>query len=184
MRSLMAPGSADDRLTGLPCGSSDDDDGVCRLCGNPPVRAGPSPRASTVGARDRSRTGTAARPRDFHAASAFAAGAGRLVAGQRRSWSGARLHHRLAALGARRLLSTPSPLSRSSRARGLARRQLGGFAAARAFTEFDGCHLRRFHRRAQFLKSLVSTCFTTRAARRVEARAGVEPAWTDLQSAA
>ncbi|KAG0892122.1 hypothetical protein G6F32_017463 [Rhizopus arrhizus] len=30
---------------------------------------------------------------------------------KRCSWSGARLHHRLAALGARRLLSTPSPVT-------------------------------------------------------------------------
>ena len=42
------------------------------------------------------------------------------------SWAGARLHHRLAALGARRLLSTPS---HGSRDRGLARRRLGRLRA-------------------------------------------------------
>ncbi len=99
----------------------------------------------TDGARGRNRTGTAARPGDFPAASAFAAGA---ASRPRRSWSGARLHHRLAALGARRLLSTPS--------RGVQRAWLGvssAACAARAFADFDGCHLRRFHRRAQFASS-------------------------------
>ena len=84
------------------------------------------------------------RSRDFPAASAFAAGAGLA----RRSWSGARLHPSLAAVGARRLLSTPSGASRrlgsvSARSRG----------ATRAFAEFDGCHPRRFHRGAQFASS-------------------------------
>src|SRR5271169_1728856 len=41
-------------------------------------------------------------PTDFHTTSAFAAA-------NRRSWSGLSLHHGVAALGAARLVSTPSP---------------------------------------------------------------------------
>src|SRR5450631_2499009 len=61
------------------------------------------------------------------------------------SWSGARLHHRLAALGARRLLSTPSSI-----AGGLARCSLG--LASRAFAEFDGLHLGNFSPRADVMQ--------------------------------
>ena len=66
------------------------------------------------------------------------------------SWAGARLHHRLAALGARRLLSTPSPMDLAIGA------WLGvgsGACAPRAFTEFDGVHLWSFLRRAQIVSS-------------------------------
>lgn len=62
---------------------------------------------------------------------------------KRRSWSGARLHHSLAALGARRLLSTPSRFFRSGLGSALARNK------SRAFAEFDGLHLWSFLRRAQ-----------------------------------
>src|SRR6478609_11905484 len=74
------------------------------------------------------------------------------------SWSGARLHHSLAAVGARRLLSTPSPIFQSGLGSALARNR------SRAFAEFDGLHLWSFPQRAQIsFKSLVSTNFTTRA---------------------
>lgn len=69
---------------------------------------------------------------------------------KRRSWAGARLHRSLSALGARRLLSTPSQAI-------LPRAWLGvGSAAnaARAFAEFDGFHFRRFRRKAQILSPL------------------------------
>ena len=69
------------------------------------------------------------------------------------SWAGARLHHGLTALGARRLLSTPSLLPHE----GLARRSLA--LACRAFTEFDGIHRTHFCVRAQFDKSPVSRQF-------------------------
>ena len=55
------------------------------------------------GARGRSRTDTLLRAADFLPTSAFAA----LIA-RSGSWSGARLHHSPVAVGARRLLSTPS----------------------------------------------------------------------------
>lgn len=92
--------------------------------------------------------------RDFLTTSTFAATL--LTAGC--SWSGARLHHSLAAVGARRLLSTPSQT--------FAWAWLGvGSAtkAARAFAEFDGRHFEGFPSKAQIFKSLVSTDFTTRA---------------------
>lgn len=59
-------------------------------------------------------------------------------------WSGVRLHHRtnflskLAALGARRLLSTPSAAILKKTLRSLARRWLEKQMPFRAFTEFDG----------------------------------------------
>ncbi|MNS52895.1 hypothetical protein D3C72_856310 [compost metagenome] len=59
------------------------------------------------------------------------------------SWSGARLHHSLAAVGARRLLSTPSPVFQSGLGSALARNR------SRAFAEFDGLHLWSFPQRAQ-----------------------------------
>ena len=80
--------------------------------------------------------------RDFLTTSTFAAAL--LNAG--RSWSGARLHHSLAAVGARRLLSTPS----QSWNLGLARRWLG-CEASRAFTDFDGLHFGRFPPKAQIV---------------------------------
>ncbi len=66
------------------------------------------------------------------------------------------------ALGARRLLSTPS--RRCLYPTGLVRCQLDQLGdMVRAFADFDGCHPGRFPPGAQFLKSLVSTNFTTRA---------------------
>jgi hypothetical protein len=78
------------------------------------------------------------------------------------SWSGARLHHGLAALGARRLLSTPSRvftwawLGVSSDSK-----------LSRAFTDFDGLHLVDFSARAQVVwsESAASTNSATRATR-------------------
>lgn len=87
-----------------------------------------------IGARGRNRTGTPF-GEDFLPTSTFAAAL--LNAG--RSWSGARLHHSLAAVGARRLLSTPS--------QAIARAWLGVGSvaeASRAFAEFDGLHFGRF----------------------------------------
>jgi len=78
----------------------------------------------------------------------------------RGSWSGARLHRSRSALGARRLLSTPSPLFAS-------RAWLGVSSSftLRAFTEFDGLHLVDFSSRAQFVlsESAASTSSATRA---------------------
>ncbi len=81
--------------------------------------------------------------RDFLPTSTFAAAL--LNAG--RSWSGARLHHSLAAVGARRLLSTPS--------QAIARAWLGVGSvaeASRAFAEFDGLHFGRFPPKAQIVQ--------------------------------
>ena len=69
---------------------------------------------------------------------------------ERCSWSGARLHRSLAAVGARRLLSTPSLEPCDSGA------WLGvgsDAAASRAFAGFDGRHLWGFPRRAQIASS-------------------------------
>src|SRR5690606_8778658 len=66
------------------------------------------------------------------------------------SWSGARLHHSLAAVGARRLLSTPS---RNSFELGLGSALARMLRASRAFADFDGRHLRGFPRRAQIASS-------------------------------
>lgn len=60
---------------------------------------------------------------------------------ERRSWSGARLHHSLSTLGARRLLSTPSLESFDPGLGSVLARML---ATSRAFAEFDGLHLRGF----------------------------------------
>ena len=81
--------------------------------------------------------------RDFLTTSTFAAAL--LNAG--RSWSGARLHHSLAAVGARRLLSTPSQAA--------AWAWLGvgsGARASRAFADFDGLHFGRFPPKAQIVQ--------------------------------
>ena len=96
-----------------------------------------------VGARGRNRTGMTVRSRDFLTTSTFAAAL--LNAG--RSWSGARLHHSLAAVGARRLLSTPSQAA--------AWAWLGvgsGARASRAFADFDGLHFGRFPPKAQIVQ--------------------------------
>ena len=69
---------------------------------------------------------------------------------ERCSWSGARLHPSLAALGARRLLSTPSLESFDPGLGSVLARML---AASRAFAEFDGLHLRGFPWRAQIASS-------------------------------
>ncbi len=69
---------------------------------------------------------------------------------ERCSWSGARLHHSLAAVGARRLLSTPSLESFDPGLGSVLARML---AASRAFAEFDGLHLRGFPWRAQIASS-------------------------------
>ena len=69
---------------------------------------------------------------------------------KRCSWSGARLHHSLATVGARRLLSTPSIEPFGSRLGSALARML---AASRAFSEFDGLHLRGFPWRAQIALS-------------------------------
>ena len=69
---------------------------------------------------------------------------------ERCSWSGARLHHSLAAVGARRLLSTPSLESFDPELGSALARML---AASRAFAEFDGLHLRGFPWRAQIASS-------------------------------
>jgi hypothetical protein len=69
---------------------------------------------------------------------------------ERCSWSGARLHHSLAAVGARRLLSTPSLESFDPGLGSVLARML---AASRAFAEFDGLHLRGFPWRAQIALS-------------------------------
>jgi len=66
---------------------------------------------------------------------------------ERCSWSGARLHHSLAALGARRLLSTPSRFFQTGLGSALARNR------SRAFAEFDGLHLWSFLQRAQISSS-------------------------------
>ena len=66
---------------------------------------------------------------------------------ERCSWSGARLHHSLAAVGARRLLSTPSQT--------VAWAWLGvgsDAEASRAFADFDGLHFRRFPPKAQIVQ--------------------------------
>ena len=63
----------------------------------------------------------------------------------RRSWAGARLRPGLAALGARRLLSTPSCAGRLGSA-------LAGHGAG-AFAEFDGFHSGRFRAEAQIVSS-------------------------------
>ena len=63
------------------------------------------------------------------------------------SWAGARLHHSLAAVGARRLLSTPSQAA--------AWAWLGvgsGARASRAFADFDGLHFGRFPPKAQIVQ--------------------------------
>ena len=78
------------------------------------------------------------------------------------SWSGARLHRSLATLGARRLLSTPSPVA--------TRAWLGvssSDSSLRAFTDFDGLHLVDFSARAQVVlsESAASTNSATRASR-------------------
>ena len=81
--------------------------------------------------------------RDFLATSTFAAAL--LDAG--RSWPGARLHHSHAAVGARRLLSTPSQTA--------AWAWLGvgsGTEASRAFADFDGLHFGRFPPKAQVVQ--------------------------------
>ena len=72
----------------------------------------------------------------------------------RRSWSGARLRHSLAALGARRSLFPPLRAGLAS---------VSARNGSRAFAEFDGLHLRGFPEGSNCLKSLVSTNFTTRA---------------------
>ena len=69
---------------------------------------------------------------------------------KRCSWSGARLHHSLSTLGARRLLSTPSLESFDPGLGSVLARML---AASRAFAEFDGLHLRGFPWRAQIASS-------------------------------
>ena len=69
---------------------------------------------------------------------------------KRCSWSGARLHHSLATVGARRLLSTPSIEPLGSRLGSALARML---AASRAFAEFDGLHLRGFPWKAQIALS-------------------------------
>ena len=69
---------------------------------------------------------------------------------ERCSWSGARLHHSLSTLGARRLLSTPSLESFDPGLGSVLARML---AASRAFAEFDGLHLRGFPWRAQIASS-------------------------------
>ena len=86
-----------------------------------------------------------ARSRDFRTTSAFAAS---LPRAEYCSWSGARLHpsHVAVAVGARRLLSTPSPADAG------AWLGVGSDAGSRAFAEFDGLHLRRFPRRAQIVQ--------------------------------
>ncbi|MNF96417.1 hypothetical protein D3C84_792080 [compost metagenome] len=91
---------------------------------------------------------------DFLPTSAFAAAL--RIAG--RSWAGARLHHSLAAVGARRLLSTPSQaglglgsaLARIPKHPGLSP-NLTGFTSDVSL------------RRLKLFKSPVSTDFTTRA---------------------
>ena len=69
---------------------------------------------------------------------------------ERCSWSGARLHRSLAAVGARRLLSTPSLEPCDSGLGSVLARML---ATSRAFAEFDGLHLRGFPWRAQIASS-------------------------------
>jgi len=69
---------------------------------------------------------------------------------ERCSWSGARLHHSLAAVGARRLLSTPSLESFDPGLGSVLARML---ATSRAFAEFDGLHPRGFPWRAQIASS-------------------------------
>jgi len=81
--------------------------------------------------------------RDFLTTSTFATA--QHLAG--RSWSGARLHHSLAAAGARRLLSTPS--------QAVAWTWLGvgsDAEASRAFADFDGLHFERFPPKAQIVQ--------------------------------
>ena len=83
---------------------------------------------------------------------------------KRRSWSGARLHHSLLALGARRLLSTPSPAFQPGLGSALARNR------SRAFAEFDGLHLWSFPQRAQI--SLSPLCLPISPLGRCAAHAG------------
>ncbi len=109
------------------------------------------------GARGRSRTDTLLRAADFLTASAFAAPDRRRSG----SWSGARLHHSLAAVGARRLLSTPSRGVSPGLGSALARTD----ELSRASTDFDGLHLGDFSARAQVVlsESAASTNSATRA---------------------
>jgi hypothetical protein len=108
------------------------------------------------------------------------------------SWSGARLHHSLAATGARRLLSTPSanPSRRIRAWLGVGSNAIDARSGAcRAFTEFDGRHLRGFPWRAQIASSPLCLPISPLGLADMrdadptylEARPGVEPEWTDLQ---
>ncbi len=101
-----------------------------------PARTG----AALDGARGRNRTGT-----PFGEGFSYHFGFRRQR--MRCSWSGARLHHSLAAVGARRLLSTPSQT--------VAWAWLGvgsDAEASRAFADFDGLHFRRFPPKAQIVQ--------------------------------
>ena len=101
------------------------------------------------------------RPRDFRTTSAFAA-VTRI--GDVRGLEHAFTLAAVLAVGARRLLSTPSRRCRYPT--GLVRCQLGQLGdMARVFADFDGVHPGRFPPGAQFNKSLVSTNSTTRAIR-------------------
>lgn len=98
------------------------------------------------------------RPRDFRTTSAFAA--------VPQSGDVRGLEHAFtvacSALGARRLLSTPSRRGHYDGLGSVSTRPLREMV--RAFADFDGFHLGRFPPRAQLFKSLVSSCSTTRAA--------------------
>ena len=88
-----------------------------------------------TGADGGTRTPTGLRPTDFRTTSVFTAAIGR-------SWSGLSLHRSHSAVGAARLVSTPSP--REGLGSGLAS------AALEAFPEFERFYTRCFHRGTQF----------------------------------
>ena len=79
---------------------------------------------------------------------------------ERCSWSGARLHHSLAAVGARRLLSTPSHEPFDS---GLGSALARTFAHPGRSPNLTGFTFGVSSGGLKFFKSLVSTNFTTRA---------------------
>ncbi len=105
-----------------------------------------------TGARGRNRTGT-----PFGEGFSYHFDFSRHTADTECLWSGARLHHSLVALGARRLLSTPSQTLGLGSALARLQQQSGRSPNLTGFT--SGVSPRRL----KLFKSLVSTDFTTRA---------------------
>ncbi len=131
----------------------------------PPRPWRPHPRHHEDGARGRTRTGMTARSRDFRTTSAFAAGED-AVRGLEHAFTLAPC-----ALGARRLLSTPSaPHSPGRLGSALARTGDPGLSP-----NLTGATPGVSPRRAQLFKSLVSTDFTTRAWYQARAAYSIAP---------